>query len=171
MGNRPHFMADTCSSQTWGLAMRPKSLRNRGRSLCATSADLPQHRLTCECGWCTWHRAALRRWPSGGWSRPGWRPDWCCPGPRPRRPCSPSPGEQGHRSLIATMVLMSSAVYHRKEWEKMLFMWHNWWISNRQAVLPNWRQWLHCRGAQRGQWGSYPALSSPSPKAHKEKKL
>lgn len=75
------------------LTISSKLLPDRGLEPCDRSVYLPRHRLTCECGWCTWHRAALRRWLSGGWSRPGWRPDWCCPGPQSHRPCSPSPGE------------------------------------------------------------------------------
>lgn len=40
--------------------------------------------------------------------------------------------------------------------------------GDQHRFSPDWRQWLHCTGAQKGRWGSAPGLSSPWPKRRED---
>lgn len=96
MGNRPHFIVDTCNQahhSRYRTPMGSHSCLNRS----VYSLLLPQHPQLCVCGRCISHLAAGHKWQSGGWSQLCWPQGWCCPGPLSPPLGSASPRWQGNQ--------------------------------------------------------------------------
>lgn len=132
MGNRPHFMADTCNQTSTGhiTITRHRLCLDRVELLCIYS--LPRHLQVCVYVQYTWHQAVQHRLQRVGRSRPGSPRDWCCPGPLSHLEGWSSPGEQGRQRGVTQ--------------RKGLPTWNESQADSRQALVStyfNHEEWTH----------------------------